>query len=331
MEKIRLEELITELEFTDRARGLSSKTLKKNKKALKLFREYIWKEFGVEEMGEVTTHMIRSYLVYRKEKCGNKETYINSQLRSIRALYRYAVDEKYLKEFENPTNRVKWMKEASPVITIFNDNEMKSMLKYVDKQRQNKIVRYDEYHLGYMTEFLRERDKLLIMVLADSGLRASEICGLTDATFNQHGIHVVEGKGKRGRVVFISPLVLKQKMKYDRAKKRYFDSVDYNVKKHVFVTRKGNKYSVDMMERDVKRIAVHAGVRHEVRASPHTFRHYFTQSLVRYGTDIYTIQRLIGHSSIKTTEVYLNSLVDEVVIKKGLSASPLMNLYEISD
>ncbi|MFW7362360.1 tyrosine-type recombinase/integrase [Vagococcus fluvialis] len=105
-------------------------------------------------------------------------------------------------------------------------------------------------------------------------------------------------------------------MKYDRAKKRYFDSVDYNVKKHVFVTRKGNKYSVDMIERDVKRIAVHAGVRQEVRVSPHTFRHYFTQSLVRYGTDIYTIQRLIGHSSIKTTEVYLNSLVDEVVIKK---------------
>ncbi|MFW7403174.1 tyrosine-type recombinase/integrase [Vagococcus fluvialis] len=103
------------------------------------------------------------------------------------------------------------------------------------------------------------------------------------------------------------------------------------MKKHVFVTRKGNKYSVDMMERDVKRIAVHAGVRQEVRASPHTFRHYFTQSLVRYGTDIYTIERLIGHSSIKTTEVYLNSLVDEVVIKKGLSASPLMNLYEISD
>lgn len=315
MSEILLFNLLEEMEFSDKARGLSDRTLKKNKKFLTHFFLFIKEKYHVEYLNEVNKNIIQAFMIYKKEQ-GNAETYINSYLRSIRAFFKYCEDEGYITQVANPCLRVKWMKEEKIIKRTFTDEDIKKMLVYADKKTHSKLKKYDSKRTGHLTRFINERNKFLIMLLADSGLRINEVHNLTDATLTQQGIHVIRGKGKKGRFIFASPLILKEKMKYDRAKQRYFDSVDYNVKKHVFVTRKGNKYSVDMMERDVKRIAVHAGVRQEVRASPHTFRHYFTQSLVRYGTDIYTIQRLIGHSSIKTTEVYLNSLVDEVVIKK---------------
>ena len=115
-------------------------------------------------------------------------------------------------------------------------------------------------------------------------------------------------------------------MKYYRIKKEYFEHKNIVEENYVFLTKFGKKYTNDIAQRDIKRIAKNAGVATSDRASPHTFRYFFTQSLLKNGTDIYTIQRLLGHASNKTTEIYLNSLVNNVVLEKGLVSSPLMNL-----
>lgn len=180
---------------------------------------------------------------------------------------------------------------------------------------------------GQFSLFVAERNRLMIMLLADTGLRISELENLKDSTFDSESILVLNGKGKKSRVVFSSPLVYQQKIKYDRAKVKYFAKRNVKQQDYVFLTKMGTRLTNDMSQRYVKVIGGKAGCDPKIRMSPHTFRHYFTQTLLKNGADIYTIQRLLGHASIKTTETYLNSMEARKVIAKGLDSSPLMNLH----
>ena len=325
MSGIMLFNLLEEMEFSDKARGLSDRTLKKNKKFLTHFFLFIKEKYHAQHLNEVNKTIIQAFMIYKKEQ-GNAETYINSYLRSIRAFFKYCEEEGYITQVANPCLRVKWMKEEKIIKRTFTDEDIKKMLVYVDKKTHSKLKKYDSNRTGHLTRFINERNKFVIMLLADSGLRINEVHNLTDATLTQQGIHVIRGKGKKGRFIFVSPLILKEKMKYDRIKNEYFEQVNIEPQDYIFLTKDGKKYNNDLAQRAIKKIAENAGVDSSVRCSPHTFRHYFTQSLLKNGADIYTIQKLLGHSSIKTTEVYLNSLVNTYTVEKGLSTSPLMNL-----
>jgi integrase/recombinase XerD len=95
---------------------------------------------------------------------------------------------------------------------------------------------------------------------------------------------------------------------------------------YVFLTKNGKQYSYISAEREIKKIGIASDVNPTIRVSPHTFRHYFTQKLVRNGADIYMIQKLLGHASIKTTEVYLRSLNIDDSIEKAVKHSPLQTI-----
>ncbi|MGX7184616.1 tyrosine-type recombinase/integrase [Enterococcus pallens] len=110
------------------------------------------------------------------------------------------------------------------------------------------------------------------------------------------------------------------------AKEQYFKSRDLIPDPYLFVSRLGEKLTNDATEIAIRKIGIESGCDPTVRMSPHTFRHYFTQKQLDLGTSIYDIQRLLGHSSIQTTETYLRSISSDKVLKKGLTNSPLMNL-----
>lgn len=80
------------------------------------------------------------------------------------------------------------------------------------------------------------------------------------------------------------------------------------------------------MERVVLECAEACKVRKTIRCSPHTCRHYFAQAQLKNGCDLYTLSRLLGHSNINITKIYLQSMDDERVLDMGVKTSPLMNL-----
>ena len=69
-----------------------------------------------------------------------------------------------------------------------------------------------------------------------------------------------------------------------------------------------------------------AGVRDEIRCSPHTIRHWYSQEQLRNGLDVYSLSRLLGHEDITITKRYLQSIKDEDIIDLSLKTSPLMNV-----
>ena len=114
-------------------------------------------------------------------------------------------------------------------------------------------------------------------------------------------------------------------MKYNRIKDYYFK--DKNVKdNNYFLSNTGLSLTVETIERVVKIAGKIAGVRKDIRCSPHTIRHYFAQKQLRNNLDVYSLSRILGHENVMITKVYLQSMKDEEIVAMSINTSPLMSL-----
>ena len=137
--------------------------------------------------------------------------------------------------------------------------------------------------------------RTMIMMMYSSGMRASEIINLKwpDIDFNRNIIHIKLAKGNKDRIVMLSPKL-----------KKNLRQLDLNKDGIIFKTNRNNKYSLRTVEIIVKKAAEKAGIKKHV--TPHTLRHSFATHLLEHGIDIRYIQKLLGHSDLKTTMIYTN-------------------------
>ena len=144
--------------------------------------------------------------------------------------------------------------------------------------------------------------RTMIMLMYSSGMRAGEIIDLkwTDIDFNRNTIHIKLAKGNKDRIVMLSPKL-----------KKNLKTLDIEKKGNVFKTNRNSKYSLRTIELIVKKAAEKAGINKHI--TPHSLRHSFATHLLEHGIDIRYIQKLLGHSDIRTTMIYTN------VSKKDIS------------
>ena len=95
---------------------------------------------------------------------------------------------------------------------------------------------------------------------------------------------------------------------------------------YYFLSRTGRQLTVEANERIIANVGELAGVRVDIRCSPHTLRHYFAQSQLKNGLDVYSLSRLLGHTNISITKRYLQSLEDDDLIDIASNTSVLGNL-----
>lgn len=155
------------------------------------------------------------------------------------------------------------------------------------------------------------KHKLIIKFLYSSGLRLQELIDLKrkDIDFERGVLNVRKGKGKKDRVTLIS-----ESLKLNLLK--YYSNTQFKTE-YIFEGRNG-KYT----KKSVQKVLDNSGKRVGVKVTPHMLRHSFATHLLEQGTDIRHIQKLLGHSDLKTTEIYTH------VSTKDLSKikSPLDNL-----
>lgn len=160
------------------------------------------------------------------------------------------------------------------------------------------------------------RDRAILELLFSTGMRVSELASLNIDDINfERGEIAVLGKGKKLRVVFLSESAIKSLNQYlgergycsnlkDENYRENF-SVDKSTSKNnapLFLSNKGTRLTVRSIERIVKKYSIRAGLTKKV--SPHTLRHSFATDLLISGADIRSVQSLLGHASITTTQVY---------------------------
>jgi len=300
-----LKDLFKEFDYELQVKNYSVRTVKSYRNNnLKFFR-YLESEFEIEQLEQIRANHIKSYMLHLKQS-GRKETYINGIFKTVRAFFRFCEEEEYVEERDNPIYKVKWMKEKTPVIKTFNDDEIRRMI--------------DVFHAK---DYLNLRNKLIIMMFADTGIRCLELCNITHNDVFDTTIKI-NGKGNRERYIYISQMLKKYLIKYERIKPLYFKDrfVKHN---NFFLSFTGQPLTVNGIEYVIKNAGKKANVRPEIRCSPHTIRHYFSQKMLET-SDIYSVSRLLGHEDTSITKRYLQSMEDTKILDMSRSNSPLMNL-----
>ena len=301
-----LKDLIKEFKFDMECRKLSPRTIKTNVNITKGFIRFLDNEFDIKELEDITSLHIKKYLVYLEIE-GRTDLYINQIIKVLRAFYKYCVQEEYISNKNNPILRVGWVKEEKKLIETFTDSEAKKMLKQWDYK-----------------SFYNARNKAIVAILFETGIRNLELCSLNMSDIREQ-IILIHGKGNKERYVPISPALKRIFIKYARVREGYIKNKFITTDAY-FISFRGNRLTIETIERVVRQTGKTAKVRDTIRCSPHTIRHYYAQFMLRHNADIYTVSRLLGHENVNITKIYLQSLKDKEIVNMSMDTSPLMKL-----
>lgn len=297
------DDALEEYMYHCKAKGFTDKTMKNKKQEYRQFAVFLKQKRGITELESITIHDLKSY-VRLKQKDGLQPQSIVSMFKMVRAFFAWCVKEEYLKE--NFSTKVELPRAQKKVLNGFTAKEVEKMIN---------AFTYENY--------LESRNKTMIAMMTDCGLRAMEIRGLLTENVRETSI-LVNGKGNKERVVFISPALKKIMIKFERIKREHFSDIDTD--SNYFLNYRGRNLSHAGLWNAVKEAGERAGIDGK-RCSPHTFRHFYAVQCVTSGNiDVYSLSRLLGHSDISVTQRYLHTMNDEQLLSKAVSSSPLMNI-----
>lgn len=260
-------------------RGLSENTLTAYRSDL--LGLSVWLEQEESDLLRAARADLLGYLQQRVEQ-GAKPRSSARLLSSIRRFYRYLVRERLLSE--DPSARIDAPKLGRSLPKSLTEEEVEALLAAPDS-----------------ATILGKRDRTMLEVLYASGLRVSELVGLTLSQINlQQGLVKVIGKGNKERLVPLGEEALSWVERYVReARGLLLGTAQSDV---LFPSRRGSAMTRQAFWQLIKRYALQAGISKPL--SPHTLRHAFATHLLNHGADLRVVQLLLGHSSLSTTQIY---------------------------
>lgn len=200
---------------------------------------------------------------------------------------------------DNPSELIETPKMGMKLPDVLSETEIDLIIEQID-----------------LSEAEGERNRAIIETLYGCGLRVSELIELklSDLFFDENYILVI-GKGNKQRLVPISNHTIKYINIY-KDQVRIHQNIQNGFEDHLFLNRRGRSLSRVMIFTIVKQLTEKAGIKKNV--SPHTFRHSFATHLLKNGADLRSIQMMLGHESISTTEIYTHlddRMLREAVLK----------------
>lgn len=272
------------LYFAEFGENKKQNTIRSMKKDLSQLLEYLIVIEKVTNPKEITTVMMRGFLIYLQEKEISKRS-MNRKLSSLRSFFKYLIREKII--YQNPVELIaspNFLVEKPDILTLEEINKLRDII-CLDKT--NGI-----------------RDRLMIELLYSTGITIKEMLSLSEGVFDldKRELYVTNGKNKR--VVFFSNRVRKLFKDYIEAKKeKYKEKYNRDI---LFVNGSATRLSDRSLRRIIDRYSAKIGLEKEI--SPYTFRHTFAVHMLRHGMDILYLKELMGHSTIESTRMYENMI-----------------------
>jgi len=272
-----------ELFFLDRrATGLSSGSIRFYAEKLRPFQNYCDSQM-VTSITEIDAALLRGYMLLLEEK-GHSKGGQHAHYRALRAFLRWFEQETEPEGWRNPIDKIKAPRVPAEILPPATTEHIQKLLKVCNKD--------SIYGL---------RDSAIILLLADAGLRASEVLSLNCEDVDNLGtLRIRRGKGGKDRAGFIGK-------KTRLALKKYL-AVRKDDHPALFVNRYGIRMDYDGLRGIITRRAAEAGI---PAPSLHSFRRAYALSMIRAGVDIYTLAKLMGHSSIAVLSRYLKITEDD--------------------
>ena len=186
--------------------------------------------------------------------------------------------------------------ETDPTADLISPRMKKTIPDVLSLEDIEKILNVPD-----LTKFDGIRDSAMLEVLYASGLRVTELVELKQVNINyDHGYLIVMGKGSKERIVPIGLTSIKKINDYLELSRPHL--VKNELSDYLFITRRGTCFTRQGFWKLIKAYAKEAGIVKNI--SPHTIRHSFATHLLERGADLRTIQLLLGHSDISTTQIY---------------------------
>lgn len=267
--------------YLKREKGLSQNTIVAYLRDLEQYRSFLEKYHSIKNVRRIEKKHVEAYLKTLKNKQLSSKS-SSRKLTAIKGFHQFLYIEK--ETDNNPAIEIESPKTIKTLPQVLSVDEVVKLLEAIQGD-----------------DPLALRNQALLELIYGSGLRVSELLDLKIQDIHLTAGHVrVIGKGNKEREVplgELSVIALRQYLTKARNKLTINSTVDY-----LFVNQYGQRLSRQGFFKLLKKLAQNAGINKEV--SPHTLRHSFATHLLEAGVDLRTLQSLLGHEDIQTTQIY---------------------------
>jgi site-specific recombinase XerD len=295
----------------------SAKTLEWHRTALGLMRTYFERERGITLVGEIEAADINAWFAHMRKSPGGhgkprSERTIQTYARSARAFFHWLVRRETIGA--NPFDRVTFPKVGKPRIQTIDADEFERLL----------LACAPPHETGPIAERAAVRNRAILWVLYDTGIRVSELCGLRLSDFDRkHSILTVKGKGSKERRIALGNNCLRNLLYYlDKHRPDEEELAEWGSagEDHLFLSETRLPLTKNGVTLLFKRIRQRAGITGK-RISPHIFRHSFAIRYLVLGNDPFSLQELLGHEDMTTVKNYMH-MNDETIQSQKRKYSP---------
>jgi integrase/recombinase XerC len=261
-------------------REMSEHTARAYRADLAQFADHLGHDKSLEE---IETLSIRSYRASLMEQGISKRS-ANRKLSALRSFFKHAVRQEILKS--NPTSNLSSAKVPKHLPAFLTVDEMKRLLESAGNG-----------------SWYGARDRAILETLYSTGMRVSELCGLTpDKLDISGGVAIALGKGKKERIVPLGKYAVTALKRYMDARANLPEHIGHRKPDAVFINKNGTRLTDRSVRRILKRCCREAGIHKAV--SPHTLRHSFATHMLDAGAELRSVQELLGHEDLSTTQIY---------------------------
>jgi len=275
-----MEQLISNyIDYLEQGKHLAENTLQSYRRDIELYIMYL-REQNINNISYTDKSIIIEYLLYLQKK-GRATSTISRNLASIRSFYQYLARNKIIEN--DPTEELESPKVEKKLPQILSTQEVELLLE------QPKC-----------TDLKGCRDKAMLELLYATGIRVSELINLNVSDVNFEIGFLKCNKGNKERIIPIGSVALKALQNYmTKARKNMVKSND---EKALFVNINGRRLTRQGFWKIIKQYKNQAKILKDI--TPHTLRHSFAAHLLENGADLRSIQEMLGHSDISSTQIY---------------------------
>ncbi len=235
-----------------------------------------------QKLISVTTEQIKTFLAYLAEQDYSKSTTAR-KLATLRSFYKFLLRRNYV--------------SANPLAAIRTPKQERRLPKFLEADAITKLLNTPDDNT-----LLGARDRAMLEVMYSTGIRVSELVDLNQGDIDFVGQCVrVRGKGKKQRQTPIGPTALAAVNRYLDLRRNDPRNAASDVQA-LFVNKHGQRLSTRSVRRKLDKYLAEAGL--DPTISPHTLRHSFATHMLNNGADLRSVQELLGHQSLSTTQIY---------------------------
>ncbi|MBM7094163.1 tyrosine recombinase XerC [Bacillus sp. H-16] len=270
-------------------KNASVHTIENYRKDITDFLEFM-KNHGISDLTGVSYPEVREYLsVLHKREYARKT--VSRKISALRSFYRFLLREEAVKD--NPFILASIPKSGERLPTFLYEEEMNTLFNYIDA-----------------TGSLGQRNKAIIELLYATGIRVSECAGVNVSDLDRDmATLLVRGKGKKERYVPVGSFAMDAIETYlNDGRKQIIDGKENP--EALFLNYRSGRLTPKSIRTMLKKIVDDASM--NARISPHVFRHTFATHMLNAGADLRTVQELLGHSQLSSTQVYTHVTKDRL-------------------